>query len=447
MAQRSGNKAARFGLAVVMACAMLALWGFAHRLYTTLLPDLSKALALSPAEAEISHVAPIFGYLLMALPAAFISRNFGYKIGALFGLGTFAVGMFLFYPAVSQHSFLFVVTAATVIGAGLVIIQATVGPMIVFLGSRDSAEQRLTLAESLAPLGGLFGLMLGHIIVTGGGSGPDRFTGQALILPFSSIGVLAIALAFVVEMVNFPAVAGTRAGPDDSTLKSFLPPLKLPAFRLSLAAQSFSLAAQAVMGGLAMRYFANAVPGFSPAAQYQFMMAVFAVFAAGRLAAGGFMTFLPPMMVLWFFSAASAICTALSVVASGWTGAMMLMAGAFFMAMQTPAILAHAVKDLGEMAKTATAVMLCVSFAFTAAIAMMVMLFDLTHTHTAMLVPALCLAAVAYYSWHLRKENGPAAQPLPGELGLTTARVSDLRAPAVPPIGVAAANPPVCRPQ
>ena len=103
-----------FVIAVVLTAAAILLWGFAHRLFSTLLPGLGQALSLTPHQADMARSAVAIGYFLMSLPTAFVSRHFGYKIGMLFGLGIFAVGIFLFYPAIAGHSVIFFVAAATV---------------------------------------------------------------------------------------------------------------------------------------------------------------------------------------------------------------------------------------------------------------------------------------------------------------------------------------------
>ena len=58
-----------------------------------------KVLELSNSQAAWVQMAFYGGYFSMALPAAMFMRKYSYKVGILIGLGLYAVGALLFYPA------------------------------------------------------------------------------------------------------------------------------------------------------------------------------------------------------------------------------------------------------------------------------------------------------------------------------------------------------------
>jgi Fucose permease len=411
MATAQSKKPDRYHAAVVMTLAMLALWGFAHRLYATLLPSLAGAMALSSNQTDVARAALAIGYFLMALPAAFISRNFGYKIGALCGLGIFAIGMFLFYPAVSGHSFAFIIVAASVIGSGLAVVQVTTTPLIVFLGRRQTAIARLTFAQGLAPVGGILGLLLGRKILSEE-TAHGVFSAGSLVLPISFIGVAAIALAFIVEMVNFPPVAAPDTDRSRSTLASFLPPLKIAHFRYGLAALFLSLLAQAALAGYSDRYMAEALPAISAQNLDRVSLAQFLAFGAGRLFGPLVMLILEPMSVVVGFAVLSTVCMAVAVAVPGTPGVAAVIAAAFFLSIQFPAILAHAIRDLGEMAKSGTALMMCYAFSGTAICSVAALICHPASARPIMGLVTIALAGVSIITIILRR----------GELGKVQAR-------------------------
>jgi FHS family L-fucose permease-like MFS transporter len=385
---------AKYGAAVTITVMALALWGFGHRLYATLLPDLAGAMALSPAKTDMAKAAVAIGYFVMALPTAFVSRNFGYKVAALLGLGTFAVGMFLFRPAVEQHSFLFIVLAAVVIGAGLAIVQISTALMMLCLGPKESAIRRMNLAQAFTPLGSLCGLVLGQTILQDVLHKNSDEISRALMLPLSAVGIVAIALAFVLEIVHFPTAASTRVARTDSTWKSFLPPLRIPHFRYAMAAQFLSLLAQVILAAFAVRYCLSAMPSWTPQVTQQWFVNGMIAFAVGRFVGTGLMIWFDPMKLLVVFSAISALCTAVAVLAPGVIGVISLVAAAFFISIQLPTIFAAAVRDLGEMTKSGAAILMFVAFSGTGFIGLVALLTTAQTVHSIMTLPALCLAGV-----------------------------------------------------
>lgn len=46
-------------------------------------------------------------YFVMAIPAGMVMKKYGYKIGIIAGLITFAIGAFLFVPAANTRIFSF----------------------------------------------------------------------------------------------------------------------------------------------------------------------------------------------------------------------------------------------------------------------------------------------------------------------------------------------------
>ena len=91
----------------VLITSLFFLWGFAHSLLDILNKHFQNALDLSKAQsglvqasaygASLVQASAYGAYFIMALPAGYIARKYGYKKGVLFGLLFFIVGCFWFY--------------------------------------------------------------------------------------------------------------------------------------------------------------------------------------------------------------------------------------------------------------------------------------------------------------------------------------------------------------
>ena len=90
--------------AVGLITCLFFLWGFALNLNPILIPHLKKACQLTDGQSALIDSASYLAYFLLALPAGQFMKRFGYKGGMLLGLGLFAIGALLFYPAAARRS-------------------------------------------------------------------------------------------------------------------------------------------------------------------------------------------------------------------------------------------------------------------------------------------------------------------------------------------------------
>ena len=95
------SKTKNFIIPFILVTSLFFLWGLANSLNGTLVKQFQVALDLQRWQANIVETAFYMGYFVMALPAGFVMKKFGYKMGIIFGLLLYALGAFLFYPAAS----------------------------------------------------------------------------------------------------------------------------------------------------------------------------------------------------------------------------------------------------------------------------------------------------------------------------------------------------------
>ena len=79
-----------------LVTSLFFLWGLANSLNGTLVKQFQTALDLQRWQANIVETAFYLGYFIMALPAGYVMKKLGYKMGILIGLVLYAAGAFLF---------------------------------------------------------------------------------------------------------------------------------------------------------------------------------------------------------------------------------------------------------------------------------------------------------------------------------------------------------------
>lgn len=154
--------------AFALIVSLFFLWGVANNLNDILIKQFKKAFELSDFRAGLVQSAFYAGYFLLALPASFAMRRFGYKTALLVGLLLYSVGAFLFYPAAALRTYGLFLGALFVIASGLAFLETAANPLVTVLGPAEGAARRLNLAQSFNPLGSITGVLIGqHFIFSG----------------------------------------------------------------------------------------------------------------------------------------------------------------------------------------------------------------------------------------------------------------------------------------
>jgi MFS transporter, FHS family, L-fucose permease len=157
------NRSFRF--AFIMITSLFFLWGFAHNLDPILIPHLKKSFTLSTLQSSLVDSAVFIAYFVMALPAGFIMKKYGYKAGIILGLILFAGGSFLFIPAADTQQYVFFLGALFIIACGLTILETAANPYASLLGDAETSTQRLNLSQSFNGLAATLAPIIGARII------------------------------------------------------------------------------------------------------------------------------------------------------------------------------------------------------------------------------------------------------------------------------------------
>jgi len=144
----------------IIVSLLFALWGFANSITDPMVQAFKKVLELSNVEAAWVQMSFYGGYFSMAIPAALFLRKYSYKKGILVGLGLYAIGAFLFYPATIFQQFWFFCLGLYILTFGLAFLETTASPYILSMGEKKTAIQRLNLAQFFNPMGLILGLLV-----------------------------------------------------------------------------------------------------------------------------------------------------------------------------------------------------------------------------------------------------------------------------------------------
>src|ERR1700712_5851322 len=85
--------------AFLLTTLIFFVWGMSNNLTDILVQQFKKSFELNVVQAQLVQTAVFLAYFVMATPAALLMRRFGYKVGVVGGLGTFAIRARMFLPA------------------------------------------------------------------------------------------------------------------------------------------------------------------------------------------------------------------------------------------------------------------------------------------------------------------------------------------------------------
>jgi FHS family L-fucose permease-like MFS transporter len=384
-------------LAFVLTFALFALWGVGHRLYDTLVPDFAKVFGLDSVELVVTQNIYGLVYFLLAIPAALYARTFGCKAGIVFGLGCWCVGAFLFYPAAQQQAFTFFLLAAAVMCCGYIFIEIAVNPIVARMGPPESAIRRLNFAHAFYSIGVLTGLYVGRWVILSDLALPLDRLANAVVRPYMVIGVIVLALAFLVDKTEFPALATERSG-RHSAIQEFRTLLSRPLFVAAIAAQFCGVAARVGTWMLSGSYIKEAIPGSTTLIAADFLLTAIVLYGIGRFAGATLMFWFNPGRLLAIFATSGLVLAGVATVYGGEIGVYAMVASSLSMSITYATILGTAIRDLGPLTKAGTALIYMGGAGSAIGVTLMHLVWTFSSIQFAMIVPMIGYAGVLAFA-------------------------------------------------
>lgn len=352
----------RFLLAFAVVTSLFFMWAIANNFNDILIKQFQKALELSRMQSGLVQTAFYFGYFTFAIPAGWAITRFGYKAGIIAGLGLYAAGALLFYPAADVRQFGFFLIALYIIAAGLAFLETAANPLIAAMGSSRTAAQRLNLAQSFNGLGGFLAPFIGGALIFSGiehtaqeiaAMSPaevDAYRASealAVQIPYLGLAAVVICLALLVAIVRFPRIdeaSHIYAHEKSRPLWSFRH------LRWAVVAQFFYVGAQVTVWSYFIN-FAQDLSGVGEKTAAHYLGFSLFAFMIGRFAGTALMQFIAPARLLMLYGICAAALCAVAMTASGVTAIVALGLTSFFMSVMFPTIFSLGVAELGERTK------------------------------------------------------------------------------------------------
>lgn len=419
-------------LPFIMVTSLFFLWGIANDLTNPMVSAFKKVMPeLSNFEAALVQMAFYGGYGTMAIPAALFIRKFSYKSGIILGLGLYAVGALLFYPAAALETYTFFLLSLYILTFGLAFLETTANPFILAMGDKETATQRLNLAQSFNPMGSLLGMLVAQLFVISA-LRSDNYSAEAyqalpatemalirqndldvISLPYIGLGLLVLTIVLIFVFVKIPVHRKEEPLSLGNSVKKLL---KNPRYYEGVIAQTFYVGAQIMCWTFIFQYVDNLNASRPEGAQLTatwYNMAAMIIFLSSRWICTFLIRYIKPAKLMLRLAVLGVLFCTGTILFTSVAGLYCLVGVSACMSLMFPTIYGIALKDMGEEAKLGSAglVMAIVGGALMPPLQgsildwggpgfsdVMVLGF-VPEVNFSFILPAICLAVVGIYSY------------------------------------------------
>ena len=414
----------------ILVTFLFALWGFANAVTDPMVQAFKKVLELSNSQAAWVQMAFYGGYFCMALPAALFMRKYSYKVGILIGLALYAIGALLFYPAAQSESFMFFCVGLYILTFGLAFLETAANPYILAMGAKETATQRLNLAQAFNPVGLIVGLIVAQQFVLKNLQSDDisnfstldeaskiaiKTTDLMVIRnPYVILGIVIIGIFVLFLVSKMPQSKEENGMP--SIRETFKALVKNTKYILGVLSQILYVGAQIMCWTYIYQYAEGISIDNVTAGTYQ--LVAFGLFIVGRAIGTYLLKFMSSGKLLMYFAIFAIGCVAGTIFIQGIVGLYCLAGVSFFMSLMFPTIYGIALGDLTEeQSKVGSAglVMAIVGGALMPKLQGMIIdaggsgvadtkIMGVSEVNFSFILPLLCFVYIAWYGLRVHKK-------------------------------------------
>lgn len=407
----------------ILITSCFALWGFANDITNPMVKAFSKIFRMNVTEGTLVQVAFYGGYFAMAFPAAMFIRKYTYKAGILLGLGLYALGAFLFFPAKMTGSYYPFLLAYFILTCGLSFLETSSNPYILSMGTEETATRRLNLAQAFNPIGSLLGMYVAMNFIQAKlhpmdteermNLSPAEFEAlkeadlSTLIAPYLTIGLVILVMLIVIRMTKMP-----RNG-DQSKEINFIPTLKrifsIHHYREGVIAQFFYVGAQIMCWTFIIQYGTHlfASQGMEEKAaevlSQKYNIIAMIIFCISRFICTFILRYLNPGLLLKILAIAGCFFTLCVIFLQNIWGMYSLVTVSACMSLMFPTIYGIALKGLGDDAKFGAAGLIMAILGGSvlppvqASIIDMQTVFGMPAVNVSFVLPLICFIVIIIY--------------------------------------------------
>lgn len=450
----------------ILLTSCFAGWGLANNMTDTLLAFFKRMMSMSDFQTSWIQMAFYGAYFCLAIPAALIVQRFSYKVGVLFGLGTFTLGGLLFYPssllfagASDMMRYTYFLISLYILAGGCSILETAANPYILAMGPAETATRRLNLAQSFNPLGSIIGVLLSTFFILSRLSpldAEDRAIMEAIdpksletlqiselqgaMGTYVGVSLVLVVIWFAILFCRMPVCS---AAPIEKgiarNLWSFIS-IPFDAFHFNkgsffdqmrqvlshrnylwgVIAQFFYVGAQICVWSYTIRYVMQELNVLEAHASWYYTVTL-VVFIGMRFVCTGLMKYISPNILLAFMSGMAVICCLGVMFGKGMMGVISLISISGCMSLMFPTIYGIASEGLGEKVKIGGCGLIMAIVGGAIITVIQGRISDSIGIGLSYIVPAICFIVTGYYGLMTEKgaeyKDGKTTMPkIPGML-------------------------------
>ena len=413
----------------ILVTSCFALWGFANDITNPMVKAFSKIFRMSVTDGALVQVAFYGGYFAMAFPAAMFIRRFTYKAGVLLGLGLYALGAFLFFPAKLTGDYYPFLIAYFIMTCGLSFLETSCNPYILSMGTERTATRRLNLAQAFNPMGSLLGMFVAMNFIQNRLNPMDTVERSQLtqaefeqvrdsdlailIAPYLVIGVIILIMLLVIRAVRMPHNG------DQSHSIDFLPTLKrifsIRHYREGVVAQFFYVGAQIMCWTFIIQYGTHLFMSQGMEEQaaevlsQKYNIVAMVIFCISRFICTFMLKFLNPGTLLKVLALVACVLTLGVMFLHNILGLYCLVGVSACMSLMFPTIYGIALNGLGDDAKFGAAGLIMAILGGSvlppvqAAIIDCKVLMGMPAVNLSFVLPLVCFVVIVIYGHRVRR--------------------------------------------
>lgn len=426
-----GKDGSSFLIPFILITACFALWGVANDITNPMVKAFSKIFRMSVTDGALVQVAFYGGYFAMAFPAAIFIRKYTYKAGVLMGLGLYALGALLFFPAKVTGSYYPFLLAYFVMTCGLSFLETSCNPYILSMGTEETATRRLNLAQAFNPIGSLLGMYVAmHFIqnrlnplstVARSQLTQSEFEQvrdadlSVLITPYLLIGLIILVMLLVIRMTKMPHNG------DQTHNIDFLPTLKrifsIPHYREGVIAQFFYVGAQIMCWTFIIQYGTRLFVSQGMAEidaevlSQKYNIIAMIIFCASRFICTFILGYFRPGTLLKTLAIGACVLTCGVIFIDGIGGLYCLVGISACMSLMFPTIYGIALNKLGDDAKFGAAGLIMAILGgsvlppLQAAIIDCKVILGMPAVNVSFILPLVCFIVIAIYGQRIMSKR------------------------------------------
>lgn len=353
----------QFGLLALL----FGMWAAAASLNDILITNFKSVFDLSNVASAFVQTAFYLGYFVIAIPAARVIRRFTYKTAIVIGLVLYILGCVLFFPASHAGSYAPFLIALFVIAVGLSFLETSANTYATMMGPEKSSTQRLTIAQTIYPIGSVAGVLMGKYLVFGGGDSLDQQLAQAsseaertqiaetalqaTLHPYLIIIVILSLILVGFLVTKFPHCKPLTDGNQEQQAgigETLAYLVRDKDFVIGIITQFIYIGMQTAVWSFTIRLALTLDSSLNERAATNFLIASFVLFFFGRGSASWLMNRISPAKVLAGYSLIGTLLMFYVVVGPGLTAVWAAVASVFFFAPNWPIIYGQTLSTIRE---------------------------------------------------------------------------------------------------